>query len=201
MELIECKTHDEIVKRAHQWCESRVNSCQARSIFLPAGNTPTALYKYWEKTKPSFLEGKRLLQVDDVITGKQKGMFRRYFEDNLPTYKHQLQILDSSSEVADLAILGFGLNGHVAFHEPGIPHDFFSGCLPLSKESKETLGLEPDAWGLSYGLGAFLRTKAALLIVTGEKKKAMFDRFKNEANTFPATCMKLHRDLTVLVDF
>jgi 6-phosphogluconolactonase/glucosamine-6-phosphate isomerase/deaminase len=201
MDLISCKTHDEIVERAHLWCESRVKSCGAQSIFLPAGNTPTALFKFWEKTKPSFLQGKRLLQVDDVITGKQQGMFRRYFEDNLPSYKHQLQKLETGDEVADLAILGFGINGHVAFHEPGIPKDFFSGCLPLSEESKKTLSLEPDAWGLTYGLGAFLKTKAVLLIVTGEKKRPMFERFQKETDTFPAACLKAHRDLTVLVDF
>lgn len=201
MELLTCKTHDEVVERAHLWCESRVKMWRAQSIFLPAGNTPTALFKYWEKTKPGFLTGKRLLQVDDVITGRHQGMFRRYFEDNLPSYKHQLQRLDSASEVADLAILGFGVNGHVAFHEPGIPKDFFSGCLPLSEESKKTLSLEPNAWGLTYGLGAFLKTKAVLLIITGEKKRPMFERFLKETDTFPAACLKSHADLTVLVDF
>lgn len=201
MELITCKTPDELVLASHKWCEARVNSVGAKSLYLPAGNTPTPLYKYWEKTKPSYLSGKRLLQIDDVLTGPQKGVFRQYFLENLPSYKPQLVEIDRADEVADLAILGFGLNGHVAFHEPGLPEQFFSGCLELNEESTKTLGLSEPTWGLTYGLGAFMKTRAALLIVSGVKKKPMFERFIAETKTFPASYLKGHRDLTVLVDF
>lgn len=201
MELVTIKTPDELVLASHKWCESRVKSVNAKSLYLPAGNTPTPLYKFWESTKPAYLTGKRLLQIDDVLTGPQQGVFRRYFEDNLPSYKPQLIGIDQADETADLAILGFGLNGHVAFHEPGLPEQFFSGCLKLSEESTKTLGLNETTWGLTYGLGAFMKTKAALLIVSGAKKKPMFERFLKEDRTFPAAFLKAHRDLTVLVDF
>ena len=201
MDLVSCKTPDDVVMAANKWCESRVKTTQAGSLFLPAGNTPTPLYQFWERTKPSYLDGRRLLQIDDVLTGPQRGLFRRYFEENLPAFKPQLIEIDRADELAELAILGFGVNGHVAFHEPGLPLDFYSGCLRLSNESTSTLGLSAETWGITYGLGAFLKTKATLLIVSGSKKKAMFERFLTETETFPASFLKKHRDLTVLVDF
>ncbi|MCM2282188.1 MAG: 6-phosphogluconolactonase [Bdellovibrionaceae bacterium] len=196
-----CKTHLEMVERAHLWCMAELTDQTQRSIFVPAGGTPTELYRFWERVRPGYLAGARLLQIDDVLTGARQGLFRNYFETQLPSFREQLVPIDLADATADVAILGFGLNGHVAFHEPGIPADFFSGCVHLSDESRHTLSLESGTWGVTYGLGAFLRTRSALLMVSGEQKRAMYQRFVREQETFPATFLKRHSRLTVLVDF
>lgn len=201
MDLIVCKTPMEMVERAHLWCIAKLSGETERSVFIPAGGTPTELYRYWERQRPSYLAGARLLQVDDVLTGLHKDVFRRYFETHLPGFRSQLVPISEASESARVAVLGFGLNGHVAFHEPGLDPGFFSGCVKLSEESRNTLSLEPGTWGVTYGLGAFLRAKSVLLMVSGERKRTMFRRFLNETETFPATYLKRHDDLTVLVDF
>ncbi len=200
METIACESSVEMAERAHEWCSTRLSGELRRSVFVPAGGTPTELYRFWERHKPGYLEGARLLQIDDVLTGRQKGVFRRYFETHLPGFRAQLVPIGPADELASAAILGFGLNGHVAFHEPGIEPDFYSGCVKLSAESRAVLGLEDRTWGVTYGLGAFLRVKSVLLMVSGERKRAMFRRFLGETDTFPATYLKRHSDLTVLVD-
>lgn len=201
METIACKSPVEMVERAHLWCVLKLSNDANRSVFLPAGGTPTRLYEFWETQKPAYLAGARLLQIDDVLTGSQTGVFRRYFETHLPSYRSQLVPITGADEQAHVAILGFGLNGHVAFHEPGIDPAFYSGCVRLSEESRSALALEDGTWGVTYGLGAFQLAKSVLLMVAGEKKLAMFRRFLNESDTFPATHLKRHGDLTVLVDF
>ena len=201
MKLYECKTHSEMTEGAKRWCQDRLTVHKARSIFLPAGNTPTALFRSWEADRPEYLNGVRLVQIDDVATGPQRGKFTAYFEQNLPSFRRQLSYISGCEESADLAILGFGLNGHVAYHEPGVPHTFHSGCVRLSEESRAALGTQEETWGVTYGLGAFLRTRAVLLMVSGEKKKPMFRRFLEETDTFPAAALKAHPDMTVLVDF
>jgi 6-phosphogluconolactonase/glucosamine-6-phosphate isomerase/deaminase len=206
MELIACKTSEEMTERAHLWCESRIKTYGAHAIFLPAGKTPTLLYQLWEARRPAYLDARmRLLQVDDVLTGEQAGVFRAYFESSLPSFRSRLRPIRDADERADLAILGFGLNGHIAFHEPGLPFNFHSGCVRLSHDTKDVLGIERDAetWGITYGLHAFLQAKAILLMVSGEKKKQMFRRFldSGEVDAIPATGLKRHPDLTILTDF
>lgn len=201
MEMFVCKTHLEMVERAHLWCASRLPTSAPRSLFVPAGGTPTRLYEFWERQRPAYLSGADLLQIDDVLTGERKGMFRHYFETHLPHFRSRLVPIENGDRIADATILGFGLNGHVAFHEPGLDPEFFSGCVRLSEETRQTLALEPDTWGVTYGLGAFLRTRSVLLLVSGEKKRTLFHRFMLETDTFPATFLKHHADLTVLTDF
>ncbi len=207
MELIACESIEDMVRHAHLWCQSRISSQptdpkqKVRSIFLPAGKTPTRLYQFWESQHPTYLQGVSLLQIDDVRTGPQEDVFKRYFESALPHSMGAFRSITIADDQADLAILGFGLNGHVAFHEPGIPFDFYSGCVRLSSESRQSLGLKEETWGVTYGLGAFLKTKAVLLMVSGAAKRDTFRRFLAENDTFPATGLKRHADLTVLVDF
>ncbi len=207
MELIACESIEDMVRHAHQWCQLKISpegvglKERVRSIFLPAGRTPTRLYEFWERHSPTYLRGLSLLQIDDVRTGPQQGVFQRYFADTLPHSMPAFRSITSANDLADLAILGFGLNGHVAFHEPGIPFDFFSGCVRLSSDTQRSLGLTEETWGVTYGLGAFLRTRAVLLMVSGVAKRDTFRRFLDEIDTFPATGLKRHADLTVLVDF
>ena len=95
------------------------------------------------------------------LTGPKKGVFKIFLEENLPHYRHQIRFVDDCSRAADLAILGLGLNGHVAFHEPGIDGSFYSGSVRLSEITCDHLGLERGTWGVSYGAGAFSRSRAS----------------------------------------
>ena len=100
-----------------------------------------------------------------------------------------------------MAILGLGQNGHVAFHEPSLNTNFFSGCLKLDLETTKRLGLEPETRVVSYGLNAFLKSKAILLIVRGETKKTIFTQVMQANCKLPAAFLLKHYDVTVVVDF
>ena len=200
MEIISVSNSDQLALKTNEWIKNEVQSEETKSIFLPAGNTPMPLYKYWNENQPPFLKELTFQPVDDVIKGSRTGVFEEFFTKHLPKFKGQIRPIQDDLPLADLTILGLGENGHVAFHEPGIPLDFFGGCIRLSDKTCSNLGIDNGAWGLTYGLASFLSTRSILVIVSGEKKQSILRRFIEEEGTFPATYLKNHVRLTVIAD-
>ena len=148
-----------------------------------------------------YLKGLSLRQIDDLATGPRRGLFREFFARHLPSYASQLVPLESGSaaeEGADLAILGLGLNGHVAFHEPGLDPRFFAGCVRLSAETCQNLAAGENAWGISYGIEAFRRTRAILMMAYGPAKHDIVQRLLARDPALPATHLLGHPDFTLL---
>src|SRR3954469_22185220 len=100
-------------RAAANWCRDKIIQTQARSIYVPAGKTPESLYKVWTVERPSYLNGVDLLQIDDVLTGEKRGMFKKFFDEHLPGYESQMKYIEAANQPAELGILGLGLNGHV----------------------------------------------------------------------------------------
>ncbi len=185
---------------AHRWCRKTFAATDATSLFLPAGSSVIELYKLWEEKRPSYLEGVSFLQVDDVADGPRRGMFLVFLFQHLPSYRDRIVPVSRGERPAELTILGFGANGHVAFHEPGLRDDLDKALVPLADETVDRLALAPGTLGLTYGVGAFLHTEAILLIVSGEGKVDAFQRFLADDPALPAARLRAHADLTVLVD-
>lgn len=200
MKNLICEESKALGRAASNWCREKTFQYDARSAFVPAGRTPMALYDVWRSENPDYLSRLELLQIDDVLTGHEQGVFKRFFEDELPGRLEQIKFIDRADGGADLAILGLGLNGHVAFHEPGIDRSFYSGCVRLNAITCEHLGLERETWGISYGAGAFLESKAILMMVSGKSKREVLKRLIDGDPTLPATALLKHRDFTLLAD-
>lgn len=201
MRHLYCKDEKSWVEAANRWLIDQKDEFKARTVYLPAGETPRALYKNWQKESPAFLKDLTFVQIDDVVSGRKKDMFKQFFYDELPQLKNQFEFFGPGDTVADLAILGLGLNGHVAFHEPGLDANFFSGCVQLSAKTKETLELEPETWGQTFGINAFLRAKSILMLVRGEKKRDVSNRLMRGDLSLPAAHLLKHNNFTLLTDF
>lgn len=191
------------VQSASNWLEQKLIQYNAKSVYIPAGETPKRLYKFWTETNPDYLKKLKFVQIDDVSTGAKADLFKEFFRQQLPIHHHQIEYISTAGTQADLAIVGLGLNGHVAFHEPGLSPNFYSGCVKLNSETVHYLQLDDNAWGTTYGVGAFINCKAVLMMVTGEKKKkiAIDLQETNDARLLPACGLKLHQDFTLLTDF
>lgn len=107
----------------------------------------------------------------------------------------------------DCQILGLGLNGHIGFNEPGSLKESRCREVVLTQETlqnnKEDLAggkIPTDA--LTMGIADILKTKNILLLVSGNHKQKSFERFLKEEPSpqFPATFLKGHADLVVMVD-
>ncbi len=207
MKLIFAQDDVELVSNVNNWLTKRLsNSKQTNSkqkiIQLPAGNTPLSLYKNWETQHPSCLYNVIFQQVDDVLTGPKAGCFKSFFEQYLPSYIKQFSSLADSPITPDIAILGVGVNGHLAFHEPEINFNFNYGCVKLSPTTCENLNLSDPTWGISYGAGHFMHCNSVLIIAKGKNKKAIVEKAMHEKNpTSPFSyIIKAHPDCTLVTD-
>jgi 6-phosphogluconolactonase/glucosamine-6-phosphate isomerase/deaminase len=182
-----CKDATELVSEVEAWLFREIKRTRARSIFIPAGNTPLPLYARWEHSKPAVLQGIKLCPVDEVTTGPGAGVFGRFFSRARPSYAHALHpVMEELGEMPPVALLGLGLNGHVAFHEPHVKPDFKKGTVELESLTCEELGLEPPVQGLSYGIGAFRECESVAIIASGEKKRDILHRLLETDEPMPA---------------
>ncbi|MCB0362817.1 MAG: hypothetical protein KDD35_08845, partial [Bdellovibrionales bacterium] len=141
------KSLDSWVEQAHQWVFNNYTYEGHRSFYIPAGNTPLPLYRYWEESRPQLLSQCQLIQIDEVLEGKKSNMFFHFFEENLPSWTSKLISPHENYHQGDAALLGLGLNGHLGFHEPELPEEVFFACVPLSPLTCKNLKLSASAWG------------------------------------------------------
>lgn len=200
MEITYFDNYDDLSRSADEWCRDNIQKHQAKTLYVPAGQTPIGLYKIWETSKPSHLKNIQLVQIDDIVGGNKKHLFRQFFKSHLPSFQQQMEFIEDSPHYADLGILGLGTNGHVAFHEPSVDPAFSFGHVELSESTKKNLQVEGVADAVSYGVGAFLRTRALLLLVSGTNKKAIFESIKSGKEDIPAVWLTSHEQLYVYVD-
>ncbi len=119
----------------------------------------------------------------------------------------------------DLAILGIGSNGHVAFNEPG---EFFSlashtqrladdtiyrnsGRLTREEQGSDSeagLATEFPTNAMTVGMGAVLNARSLLMLATGEAKSGAIAEMMNGRVTtrLPASLLQIHDDCSVLAD-
>lgn len=205
MKKIVVQGQNEWVQAASDWLNEKQAQYKAQSLYVPAGETPKPLYRDWELHKPGYLNKMKMIQIDDVLDGEKKNLFKQFFFDELPTYAPKIEYFESGESQADLGILGLGMNGHVAFHEPGLAPNFYSGCVRLQNETLRNLDLANGTWGKTYGVNAFYKCKALLIAVKGVKKKEILLRTleggQRLAKEVPACALLSHPDLTILTDF
>ena len=204
MNTISVQDDAELIDRTNAWTEASLLAFTSpqKIIQLPAGNTPLALYRSWELTRPAFLNGLLFQQVDDVITGPKSGCFKSFFNEHLPSYQKQFLPLTGSPVVPGIAILGIGANGHLAFHEPEINITLNYGCVQLSESTCAGLGVTAPTWGLTYGAGHFARCKALLIIAKGKNKRPILEKAMSEIEpTSPLSyILKIHSNCTLIID-
>ena len=106
----------------------------------------------------------------------------------------------------DLCLLGIGLNGHIALNEPAATLPPGVHVARLTARSLRS-GMLKNAerkprYGLTLGVGDILRSRRILLLVSGETKRAVFQRLLRPLVTpqFPASFLWLHPAVTVICD-
>ncbi|MBC87104.1 MAG: hypothetical protein CL677_07970 [Bdellovibrionaceae bacterium] len=197
MNLIKSHSEEQWIQHINDELAAKTKALKSPIIYLPAGNTPKALYKNWRETKPQFLQESRFLQIDEVNDGSK--IFENFFSQELGSTIPVEPFSDGTTQ-ADIALLGIGLNGHVGFHEPDIPISFYSGCVPLSAKSCHSLELEKGTWGCTYGVGAFVKCKSILLLAHGPSKINIVNEISKEDCLLPAAIIA-HLPQTQLIQY
>ena len=108
----------------------------------------------------------------------------------------------------DLAILGLGPNGHIAYNEPGSAADSRTRVVQLTPESVARAagyfeGRAVPSLAMTAGVGTLLEARRLVLIVAGKAKAEMLCRTLRGPMTaeVPASWLRLAGDrLTVIAD-
>ena len=108
----------------------------------------------------------------------------------------------------DLCLLGVGVNGHVAFNEPGSGEDSRARAVDLAPESRlahaaafGSLEAVP-ARGLTLGIADLLEARAIVVLAQGMQKAAVIARALEGPPTadVPASWLQRHAAVTWLLD-
>ena len=126
-------------------------------------------------------------------------------DDEIFEYEKKIQDVGG----IDLQILGIGENGHIGFNEPDSKLQSGTSVVDLAESTIransrffENINEVPKK-AITMGIGTILTADKIVLMATGKKKKEAIKELLNDNNITtmsPATLLKLHKDVTVVID-
>ena len=205
-----------------------LNNISSKKLILPTGNTPLGLYNQII-ARSIDLSNSETWNLDEYypISKSDTNSYNYYMWNNLfsntnikSTNVHILngevndidvnqecetfskQILDA---YIDIAFIGVGVNGHVAFNEPGSESNSKTRKVTLTDSTKIINQINYD-YALSVGISEIYASKKVILMATGKSKapiiKQLVDYWLNKelTNEIPITNLISHSDFEVHVD-
>lgn len=109
---------------------------------------------------------------------------------------------------ADLQLLGLGHDGHIGFNEPSDHFADETQCVDLEEitiqANKRFFASEADVPRQAYtmGIGTIMRTKAVLVVVSGEDKADILNQVINGPVTpkVPGSILQFHPNVMIVAD-
>ncbi|WP_142688313.1 glucosamine-6-phosphate deaminase [Chitinophaga polysaccharea] len=107
----------------------------------------------------------------------------------------------------DVAILGVGMNGHIAMNEPGTAKDSRTQVVtlhPVTKKVGQKYFTRPQALdkGITLGMGTLLESRHIILMASGKHKAVIVQKMleRPPTNELPASLLLQHPSVTVFLD-
>jgi len=202
------------------------------TLALPTGQTPKGMYRklvHLSREGIADLSQTVLFNLDEYfgLPPDHPRSFRYYIHEHLLQHvqvreAHIPDSLTSDPEVEcrryeeliashggiDLAVLGLGPNGHIAFNEPGTPWESLTHLAELSPETRRREaqhfgGLERvPHQAITMGIRTIMNARSILLLASGREKAQIVRRSLLGPVTpeVPASVLQLHPNVTVLLD-
>lgn len=106
----------------------------------------------------------------------------------------------------DLQLLGIGVNGHIAFNEPGTSFDSKTNIVELTESTRTENAIyfdgpsEVPTHAITMGIHSIMKAKEIILIAFGEKKLPAIEKLKSGHITeeFPASQLLNHPNVTII---
>lgn len=221
--------------RAAWMVQAQLNSKPDSSIVFPTGNTPLPMYEALGRIRNLDWSRSRLFQLDEYCQPEGMDAFppgvetfagfldrvlwsrvdaQKFYLKDMLDDPMQYEGLVRANRGPDLTILGIGMNGHIAFNEPGSPSDSPTRRVDLAEETlvhnfgEERLNRDRAVLprqAVTLGLSAILASRRILLLATGSRKRGIirkaFGQHIAPSVACPASWLKMHPYVTVLTDF
>ncbi|HBY56412.1 MAG TPA: glucosamine-6-phosphate deaminase [Candidatus Atribacteria bacterium] len=128
--------------------------------------------------------------------------------DNAEKECQQYEYFIQKSSGIDLQILGIGVNGHLGFNEPGTSFSSKTRLVTLAEETIQDNSkyfndiCEVPRQALTMGLGTIMKAQKIILLANGREKAPVVAKTINGpvSTEVPATVLRLHNDVTMLID-
>lgn len=109
----------------------------------------------------------------------------------------------------DIQILGIGMDGHIAYNEPGSSFDSSCHVVDLHNESiVSSLDYGFDriedvpTQGVTQGIGTIMKAKQLIMMAKGTKKAKLVERmlYGDVSEDFPSSIIQRHNNVIVVLD-
>lgn len=228
------ETRTALAETAADHVQDVLRAKKAPVIALPTGETPIGLYRVLAERHHrdglSFATT-RFFNLDEYAgmppdhPQSYHAFLHRHFLDHVDADPRNIRllrgdVLDGQEECRaydraitaaggiDLAILGLGGNGHVAFNEPFDPWDQDTHPVVLAEKTRAAhrpnfaRAEDVPRSGLTMGIGTLLAARNILLLCVGASKReamaALLRGRKDEA--WPVTSLIGHKRLTIIAE-
>lgn len=229
---IEVSSYKDMSKAAVSIFEKQLQNKPNSVLGFATGGSPVGFYK---KIVESYQEGKiSFEQVTSFNLDEYVGIpynspvsYYTYMKENLFQHvniskenyhlpngnainlEEECLRYDKSIEAAggiDLQLLGIGVNGHIAFNEPGIPFTSLTNIVDLAESTRienARYFKNPEdvpTQAITMGIQTIMNAKEIVLIAFGDKKVEAIERLYTGKITedFPASQLLKHPNLTVI---
>jgi glucosamine-6-phosphate deaminase len=232
MEIVPVESYGDLSREAARKIAHLVLTKPSAVIALPTGETPVGMYRVlatWVKEGILDLSQAVVFNLDEYleVPPSHPASFRRYMEerflDHVRVGAHYIPDSDAEDPEAecrryeglirdhgglDLAILGLGPNGHIAFNEPGTPFESLTHPAELAPETRTQQathfgGLDKvPRRAITMGIRTIMNAREILLLVAGEAKAGILQRalLGPVTTEVPASVLQLHPNVTVILD-
>lgn len=234
MKLVVVKDYEGLSRKAARFVAHELIAKPNLVLALPTGDTPKGMYNFLIRLyQEGLLDFSQAITFNlDEYLGlppDHPQSFRSYMHEHLWNHvnlkrenthipnslAHDLEaecrryeeMIEKAGGI-DLAVLGLGENGHIAFNEPGTPFESLTHVALLSLETRKE---EAQAFGglenvpthaITMGIKTIMRSRKILLLVAGKRKASVLAQALLGPVTpeIPASVLQLHPELTVVVD-
>jgi glucosamine-6-phosphate deaminase len=229
MNIILVNNYEEMSLKAAEIVLGEIKRNPSLVMCFPTGSTPLGMYSILSKSKVDF-SGIITFNLDEYypMKKKDKNSYYSYMHENLfnqiNIQKKNINLLNSEAKDSekeckryenifrkfkvDLQILGLGANGHIGFNEPKTSFDSITRVIKLSKETREANSRlfssveKVPKHAMTLGIKNILSSKKIIMLVSGKNKsQAARNMLEKEiSEDYPATILKKHKDVTVIID-
>ncbi len=183
------------------------------NLMLATGSTMEPLYALLRESGLDFSLAKTF-NLDEYYPGNQfrEFMNAQLFEHvNIDANKVHFPTLDYDEVITaaggiDLCLLGIGVNGHIAFNEPGSSVDSRTRIVELDastrkRNSQLNDGADIPPRAISVGVATILDCKKIVVLANGDEKREAVERarFSPISSDCPASFLQGHADVQWLV--
>jgi glucosamine-6-phosphate deaminase len=234
MQLEWTEGEDDFAERGAAHVAAVLDDMPEAAIALPTGSTPIGLYDQLVAralahevgvSRAHFYNLDEYAGIAQADPHSFAAFLREHFLDRAPVDPTRIRLLrgdapDLAAEAAahdaavaaagglDLAILGLGGNGHIAFNEPGADWSQGTHQVPLTEATRQANAVyfEPGyvvpTHGLTMGISVLRAARRVLLLVTGSAKAEALAKLRlGKADpAWPVTALIGHPHLTVVAD-